>query len=203
MHRLVASAFIDKPDGCDIVNHLDGDKTNNRVDNLEWTTVSGNAAHAVEAGLRGVRTKMADVEPAPTDGVAVHDFPEYLVTPQGRIYSTVMKRYRKPASVNGGRYLSVVMCGPGGIRKTVKLQRLIADAFVPNPDGKKHIRFKNSDGTDCRAENLEWSTQSEIINHAVRTGAHTRSRRVVQKDRDGNVIKTFRSATDASRETGI
>lgn len=47
VHRLVAETFIEKPDGCNVVNHLDADKTNNRIDNLEWTTRSGNMSHAI------------------------------------------------------------------------------------------------------------------------------------------------------------
>lgn len=46
IHRLVATAFIPNPDNLPIVNHLDGNRSNNNVDNLEWTTVSGNAIHA-------------------------------------------------------------------------------------------------------------------------------------------------------------
>jgi len=51
VHRLVASAFCDKPEGCDVVNHIDGIKTNNAASNLEWTTYSGNAKHAYDTGL--------------------------------------------------------------------------------------------------------------------------------------------------------
>lgn len=43
VHRLVAEAFVEKPDGYDIVNHKDLNKYNNRASNLEWTTSKGNA----------------------------------------------------------------------------------------------------------------------------------------------------------------
>lgn len=52
VHRLVAEAFMPKEDDrLNIVNHLDCNKKNNIVENLEWTTVSGNTRHAWENGL--------------------------------------------------------------------------------------------------------------------------------------------------------
>lgn len=48
VHRLVALYFCPKPEGCNVVNHLDCDKTNNYYKNLEWTTVSGNTKHCYE-----------------------------------------------------------------------------------------------------------------------------------------------------------
>lgn len=51
VHRLVASAFCEKPDGCEVINHLDADKSNNVPTNLEWTTSKKNTAHAVGLGL--------------------------------------------------------------------------------------------------------------------------------------------------------
>lgn len=45
IHRLVAIVFVPNPLNLPIVNHLDGCKTNNTPDNLEWTTVQGNTLH--------------------------------------------------------------------------------------------------------------------------------------------------------------
>ena len=51
VHRIVAQAFIDNPDNLPQVNHIDGNKDNNAVDNLEWISNRDNARHAIENGL--------------------------------------------------------------------------------------------------------------------------------------------------------
>lgn len=55
VHRLVASAFCQKPEGCDVVNHIDNIKTNNCASNLEWCTQKDNVHHAIEIGAKKPR----------------------------------------------------------------------------------------------------------------------------------------------------
>lgn len=51
IHRLVATAFLENPNKHPQVNHIDGNKMNNHVDNLEWVSRSGNIKHAYDTGL--------------------------------------------------------------------------------------------------------------------------------------------------------
>ena len=51
VHRLVALTYLDNPDGKPEVNHIDGDRENNALSNLEWVTPSENMRHAIDIGL--------------------------------------------------------------------------------------------------------------------------------------------------------
>ena len=52
VHRMVAETWLDNPNHYEQVNHIDGDKDNNRVENLEWVTRSENLRHAFRTGLK-------------------------------------------------------------------------------------------------------------------------------------------------------
>lgn len=57
IHRLVAQTFIPNPLNKSYVNHIDGNKQNDRVDNLEWCTPSENSFHAFRIGLKVITEK--------------------------------------------------------------------------------------------------------------------------------------------------
>lgn len=79
VHRLVAETFIPNPDNKPEVNHINGDKTNNSIDNLEWVTSSENKRHALNTGLKkpvaGLRGKnnpsSKPIDQYTTDGIFV------------------------------------------------------------------------------------------------------------------------------------
>lgn len=58
VHRLVAMAWVPNPAGLPVVHHKDGNKLNNRADNLEWATVRENTLLAVRRGRMGGRRKL-------------------------------------------------------------------------------------------------------------------------------------------------
>ena len=66
VHRLVAQAFIPNPDQLPTVNHLNGDKADNRLENLEWASWSRQWHHGVEIGQRSVAPHVRRVVNAET-----------------------------------------------------------------------------------------------------------------------------------------
>lgn len=84
---------------------------------------------------------------------------QYMVCDDGSVYSIRSKKIIKPNHDKHG-YLYYVLC-VGSVRKTVKAHRLVASAFIPNPDEKPTVNHRNGIRDDNRAENLEWATNKE------------------------------------------
>ena len=57
-----------------------------------------------------------------------------------------------------------------GIKRKVKVHRMVAESFIPNPENKPCVNHKDGDTHNFKIDNLEWVTESENSRHALQTG---------------------------------
>lgn len=124
-----------------------------------------------------------------------------------RIYERLM-----PIQIDSHTGYNRITLAKDGISKRIGVHRLVAEAFIPNPDKlpvvnhidwdrTNNVVILDNDGNVIKS-NLEWCTQKHNANH-VEWAKTKRVKPIRQLDLDGNVIATFISSAEASRQTGI
>lgn len=92
---------------------------------------------------------------------------DYEITKDGEIINKKWGRKVKPQP-NGKGYLRISIGG-----KLMFVHRLVAEKYVPNPDNKPQVNHKDGNKQNNCADNLEWVTNQENRNHAMKNGLHT------------------------------
>lgn len=125
-------------------------------------------------------------------------FPNYQVSNKGRVKNIETGRVLKNGSTPQG-YAIVGLYNGDGKPKKITVHRLVAQAFLSNPDNLPHINHIDEDKTNNDVTNLEWCTASENRVHSN----HQYSCKINQLSLDGKFIKEWESAHEIQRELGF
>lgn len=141
----------------------------------------------------------------------IGEFPNYCITDDGQVFNSLGDRIKTVINKGNG-YEQVHLCrdGKGYVRK---IHRLVAEAFIPNPDNLPQVNHKDGNKLNNNVSNLEWCTQSHNIKHSIATGLLDNSigsRANAEKYgksvvciQDGYIVARYINVNEASKQTGI
>ena len=135
----------------------------------------------------------------------IQGFENYAVDESGNVFN--IKRQKKLAQeIERNGYVSVALW-QNGYTKRKKVHRLVAEAYIPNPDGLPCVNHKDENKQNNCVGNLEWCSfqynnhygNNKPTVHAI----NARKRPVCQYTVDGELVSAYESASEAQRKTGI
>lgn len=199
-NRLVAEYFLELPENYKdlVVNHKDGNRLNNNVDNLEWCTVSENNRHTYKIGNRqgnGERNFEDDVEY--TDEVwKNYKDTTYMISNYGRVKNNKTGKFLKgKITANGYKEYQLN-------RKSLLAHRLVYSLFNDiELETSQQINHKDGNKLNNHLDNLEVVTASENALHAYYClNKNPNVKTVYQYDLDMNLLNTYPSCAEAARQ---
>ena len=124
---------------------------------------------------------------------------EYAITSCGKVWSHKSQKFLRPRITQRGYY--EVMLYSNHKMKACRVHRLVAEAYISNPDNKTEVNHKNENKLHNHINNLEWSTPKENMNYGTRT--KRMSEKMSQQVYCVELDQVFSSMIEAQKQTGI
>ena len=136
-----------------------------------------------------------------TEFKTIKEYPQYKFYNNGDIFSIQKNKKLTPHLKNGYYCLQLNMLNG---RKYSTVHRLVAKAFIENPNDYKYVNHKDGNKTNNNVDNLEWMTQKQNIQHANETGFITvHTRKVLKYSLERVYLDKFNSVDEAAKSIGL
>ena len=124
----------------------------------------------------------------------------YAVTSCGKVWGYKRQKFLKPQTDKNG-YLRVGLHKDGKTKKYY-IHRLVAEAYIPNPDNLPQVNHKDENKENNCLQNLEWCDPKYNINYGTRTDkvASSNKKPILQFTLDGEFVREWPSTTDVGKE---
>ena len=128
----------------------------------------------------------------------------YFITEDGKCYNTNTGKYLRGQENYKNHYISYILTLPDGSKKRRYAHRLVALAYIPNPDPINKIEINHIDGNKSNncIDNLEWVTPLENITHAIQNELR-KTDHVFCFNKNKELVAEYKNMQEASKAVGI
>lgn len=205
IHSLVAKAFLEpieeKENKKIIVKFKDDNKNNVHINNLQWEYQSITVKKVnKKPNIDNEQNLNEEITIGNFKGKKISNFTKYLISKEGQVYSTKTNKI-KIAEINQNGYCRIELSNESG-KKKFYAHRLVAEAYIPNPNNYNQVNHKDLNKHNNNVDNLEWCSEAMNMQHNADNKPEN-SRKVLQFDLvdENKLIGTYNSVKEASEKT--
>ena len=206
IHSLVAEVFLkpieQKENKKTIVKFKDGDKNNVNVNNLlfDYQNIINKKVNVIDKQIINIELNLnEEITIGDFKGKKIDNYTNYLISKNGQVYSTKTNKIKIP-EINQNGYCRIELCNDG--KKKFYIHRLVAEAYIPNPNNYEQVNHIDLNKHNNNMENLEWCNGIMNMQHNADNKPEN-SKKVIQLDLtdENKIIGIYNSIKEASEKT--
>lgn len=197
-HRLIAEAFIENPNNLEYVHHINHDRLDNRIENLQWVTASENNLGVNRLKPYKDHTDYQDYDLSQEEWKTFRDT-IYMVSNLGRVKNSKTQKLLKGKITEAGyREINLKF---NGKQNNFRVHKLVWEVW--NGTKQDIINHINGNKLDNRLVNLENVTNQENVLKAIYETQTLKYKKTACYDKEGNLVQIFMNNADAARHMGV